>query len=179
MKRARHLGFTLVEMMVVVALLAILAAIAIPAYRKYIASARKSEIYAMFGEIRNKEEAYRAEFSRYMHTDATQSETTFYPTSVNGNPQDWNPPGTTFWGSNGLGVNPGRRQMYCMYNVVENTANNNTALGTRGTAWFGGTPTTTWWYANAVCDNDHDSTTNAHFLTSMDNTSVYEETPQN
>ena len=41
------------------------------AYRRYLDTARKSEVYAMFAEIRSKEEAYRAEFSSYLALSAT------------------------------------------------------------------------------------------------------------
>jgi len=58
-------GFTLVELMIVVVILGILAAIAIISFRKYIQYSKTSEVQAMLGDIRAKQEGYRAEFSQY------------------------------------------------------------------------------------------------------------------
>src|SRR5689334_20304201 len=104
--RAR--GFTLVELMIVVVIVGLLATVAFFSVRKYMNSARKTEVYAMFGEIRAKEEAYHAEFSRYVATGA--NETAYYP-APNGTPQLWAPP--LVWTQ--LGVNPGKNQVYCGY----------------------------------------------------------------
>ncbi|MFW6067477.1 MAG: type IV pilin protein [Myxococcota bacterium] len=61
----REAGFTLVELMVVVVIVGILAAVAIPAFSGYVMRARAAEAPAFLGEIRQRQEAYRAEFGRY------------------------------------------------------------------------------------------------------------------
>lgn len=58
-------GFSLVELMIVVVIIGLLAAIAILAYGKYVQRSKVSEAYTMLGDIRAKQEAYRAEFSQY------------------------------------------------------------------------------------------------------------------
>lgn len=63
MIRAR--GFTLVELMVVVAIVAILAAIAIPAYGRYVYRARRAEGQALLLHIANAQERYYAVHNRY------------------------------------------------------------------------------------------------------------------
>ena len=63
--RAKSRGFTLIELMIVVAIIGILSAIAIPAFRSYIQKSRMAEGFAFLGEIRQRQEAYRAEFGNY------------------------------------------------------------------------------------------------------------------
>jgi prepilin-type N-terminal cleavage/methylation domain-containing protein len=63
--REKSRGFTLIELMIVVAIIGILSAIAIPAFRSYVQKSRMAEGFAFLGEIRQREEAYRAEFGEY------------------------------------------------------------------------------------------------------------------
>jgi type IV pilus assembly protein PilA len=58
-------GFTLIELMIVVAILAILAAVAIVAYNNYIERSRNSEATSILADIRIKQESYRATFHQY------------------------------------------------------------------------------------------------------------------
>jgi type IV pilus assembly protein PilE len=51
-------GFTLVEVMIVVVIIAILSAIAIPSYSDYVTRGRITEATAMLGDARNKMEQY-------------------------------------------------------------------------------------------------------------------------
>jgi type II secretory pathway pseudopilin PulG len=161
--------------MIVVTIISVLAVIAMVAFRKYRIAGRRAEVYSIFAEIRTREEAYRAEFSAYVSTAA--SEDTFYP-APNNTPQTWAPP--AIWGVGGLGVIPGRSQVYCGYNVIAGQPGVAGSLGARGTAWFnvGGAPNQQWWYANASCDNDGLGGVNATFVTSSDNNSVLETNPQ-
>ena len=61
----REQGFTLIEMMITVIIIGILAAVAIPSFGSYMKRARTSEAYTFLGEIRQRQESYRAEFNQY------------------------------------------------------------------------------------------------------------------
>jgi len=63
--RKKNKGFTLIELMIVVAIIAILAAIAIPQYKKFQLKAKTSEAKANLDAIRVCEESYSAEYDYY------------------------------------------------------------------------------------------------------------------
>ena len=52
MKKQMQQGFTLIELMIVVAIIGILAAVAIPAYQDYTAKAQASEAYTLLGGLK-------------------------------------------------------------------------------------------------------------------------------
>ncbi len=58
-------GFSLVELMVVVAIIGVLASLAVPQVNKYIAKARQSEAKTMLSSIYTSEKAFYAEYSAY------------------------------------------------------------------------------------------------------------------
>ena len=66
----REKGFTLIELMITVAILAILAAVAIPVYNNYVHSARAAEATTNISGIRTLQESYFAENNTYI-TNAT------------------------------------------------------------------------------------------------------------
>lgn len=58
-------GFTLIELMIVIAIIGILAAIAIPNFLNYQCKARQAEAKTNLGSIRTAQEGYYAEYSTY------------------------------------------------------------------------------------------------------------------
>ncbi len=183
-------GFTLVELMIVVAIIAVLAAVAGTAYRRYMDSGRTSEAMAMLGEIRAKEEAYRAEFNVYTGwsggsetaanslpaVDNTTCSTggtkepcyKALPAAVTAYTGSW-----AFW--LGLGINANKRELQCGYIVnfgAGTTTTPQTVAGTLGSQVIGTTQTGPWWYAVAICDNDGNTSANATFTTGYNTTVV-------
>jgi len=64
-KLRRNEGFTLIELMIVVAIIGILAAIAIPNFMNYQCKSKQSEAKQNLGTIAKGEEAYLAEYDTY------------------------------------------------------------------------------------------------------------------
>src|SRR5262249_19005698 len=112
MRFLRARGFTLIELMIVVAILSVVAVLAVVSYGRYIPRSARSEVVALFGEIRIKEEAYFSEQGTYLST--TTDENTFWPNPSVFTARDWNATGINAnWGT--LGVKPPRSQVYCGY----------------------------------------------------------------
>lgn len=63
--RKSQRGFSLVELMVVVAIIGILAAIAVPSVNKYMAKARQSEAKTNLSSLYTSEKAFYAEYNTY------------------------------------------------------------------------------------------------------------------
>lgn len=61
----RRAGFTLVELMLVIGIVAVLAAIAIPKYYYFQLRSKRSEAYLVIGSIRTSEEAFLASYDNY------------------------------------------------------------------------------------------------------------------
>lgn len=93
MQRKNEKGFTLIELMIVVAILGILAAIAIPNFMRFQAKSKQSEAKTNLGAIGTTAEAFRSENDTYVAT----------PTQLG-----WGPQGSTRYGYfyNATGIDP-------------------------------------------------------------------------
>ena len=90
MARLRRLegreGFTLIELMIVVAVIGILAAIAIPAFQRFQLRTRASESKINLAAIDTAQQSYLAEFGRYLPIASTPNPTgSFGPGGSGGN----------------------------------------------------------------------------------------------
>jgi type IV pilus assembly protein PilA len=65
LRRNKQKGFTLIELMIVIAIIGILAAIAIPNYLSYTCKSKQTEAKSNLGALATCQEAYIAEFDTY------------------------------------------------------------------------------------------------------------------
>jgi type IV pilus assembly protein PilA len=75
-------GFTLIELMIVVAIIGILAAIAIPNFIRYQLKSKTAEVKTVLGGIKTSEEAFRAEFDQYPASALAIGNTGLLPTKT-------------------------------------------------------------------------------------------------
>lgn len=69
-------GFTLIELMVTVGVLAIIAAVAIPAYRGYIETAKRTECFNELAAINLAQEEHFLEYNTYFSGERKSGDTT-------------------------------------------------------------------------------------------------------
>ncbi|MFH2006435.1 MAG: prepilin-type N-terminal cleavage/methylation domain-containing protein [bacterium] len=178
MSKSRQIrGFTLTELLIVVVIVGILAAVAVVAYQKYVAQARKSEVFSMIASIKSSEEAYKAESSQYLST-TTSGETDYYPALGSGGSEpslkQFNPTsdGKTLWTA--LSVSAPQSSLYCGYVVVAGNADDLSGAGARGRTLFNNVaPSRPWYYVRAECDFDGNSSVNSTFETTFNQELVY------
>ena len=147
-------GFTLIELMIVVSILGILAAVALPSLVGYIYRARTIEATSFLAEIRGRQESYRADFDEYCNVSGAQ--TNWFPAGTpGGSARSWVLTASEI-GWTQLGAIPPGRQSIFSYSVVAGLpgpAN----IGFSGSRGYNGSDF--WWIATAVADLDGDGTT--------------------
>jgi type IV pilus assembly protein PilA len=161
--RLANRGFTLIEVMITVAIMGILAGLAVYGVGKYIRSSKSGEAVAMIASIKSAQEAYKAETFLYLDVSGNNElvESSFYPT---GDPDDrlhgWGDVSTDVgkaWQS--LGVNPGGPVRFAYGCAAGTAAKAVPAHGT--TLTLSDWPTTSgspWYVVRAVGDLDNDDT---------------------
>lgn len=166
--RCRRSGFTLVELMIVVAIIAILAAIGSFGYRRWVARARLTEAVSMLAEMNSKEQSYRMEFGTFtpLRADGNTAQpspdepgTAFFPTNPNAasfdsvrTPASVSNSGTwpTSWRA--AGVSPRDTVLYCTYLTNAGGAAQPVPAGaTYGAALVSGVAAP-WFYGLAACN---------------------------
>ncbi len=175
---ATRRGFTLVELMVVVAIVGVLAALAMYGLRRYIASSKDSEATAVVQSVRLSEEAFRSETMTYFSPG-----TNFYPVnspltgSGAANKHAWENPGNpdyARWRTLGVVVDGPVRFKYrvTVGAVGSQVAPSLNALYAQngGSFTFPSTPSTEPWYVvEAIGDPDEDGTPSLFLGMSMSN----------
>jgi prepilin-type N-terminal cleavage/methylation domain-containing protein len=163
MRRGHQAGFTLVEMMTVVALIAVLAAIAVP---QFFGESRKAkgdaEVGPMFQDLRTRLEQYQQENGLFVSTGVDETDT--WPVTASPQLQPINPIPAS-WQT--LKVRTSNDKVRCAYVAIAGLGGDGTNLGPKA-AEFGliAAPDTNWYYILAHCDLDGDATADSYYFSS-------------
>jgi prepilin-type N-terminal cleavage/methylation domain-containing protein len=176
-------GFTLIEMMFVVVILGILAAVAVVAYTKNSRKARASEVPQIFGELKTREAMFHAETGRYLPVCPSPSgdawadcaEGNYWPDPLPGRGELMlASPLPARWSQ--LRVRLPTSGLYCQYEVVAGLAGTRTNMATVGDELFGvAAPTRNWFYLMGRCDWDSSSSINATYAQRDDESGMLKE----
>jgi prepilin-type N-terminal cleavage/methylation domain-containing protein len=148
-------GFTLIELMMVVAILGILAVVAIPRYISYVHKAKTSEAVGFLSEIKARQESYRADFGEYCNVSEGKWTTSDYypagkPTNV---PRPWDTTSTMGKRWAQLGASPPGGTV--LFSYLSNAG----APGTKPPGGMGYSGTDFWFVSRALADLDNDNVT--------------------
>ena len=151
-KIRKEFGFTLVELMIVVAIIAILVAIALPSFRVFYSKAKAAEAIRNIGAIRTLQIAYRGINDTYLVLDINP------PGDVPANRTPWGNPGGN-WDE--LGFAPMGPVRYQYSAEIGNTGNISTSFRITAQADFkgDGAPFDTW----VLTDKDRKPTHTDHY----------------
>jgi type IV pilus assembly protein PilA len=182
--RRRSQGFTLIEMMIVVVIVGILAALAVVGYRKLVQSSHLSEAQNIVQDIRVAQESYHSETQQY--ADISTSLTAYYP---NASP---NRRSLTAWGQACSGVCVTGMDWSVLplhvdgpvmfgYATVGGSANTSpSSVGAPSqvtvnnqTLQFPSPSPVDWYIVSAACDLDNDGTIGTHLYTTSWANQVY------
>lgn len=173
-RRRAQRGFTMVELLAVVAMIGILAALAVVGYKRYLGASHSGDAKVIMGAIRIAEESYRAETLSYLSCSA--SLTDWYPKAPNaGHKHHWIYPGhpqAAQWRQLNVATDSPTRYGFAVVAGLPGQAPPAPATVSQPT-WP--SPTTEPWYVIQAAGDDDGDNTWAYFVTSSFNGEIYAE----
>jgi type IV pilus assembly protein PilA len=169
-RRSVGRGFTLMELLAVVAMIGILSALAVVGYRKYLNASKSGDAKAIISAIRVAEESYRAETLVYLSCSDNLGE--YYPvTTPNGKKRHWvnsSHPKFDRWST--LNVSTDSPTSYVFAVVAGPPGQNPPQPATGPGGWS--TPTEPWYVIQAAGDADVDKVL-SYFVASSFTSEIY------
>ncbi len=155
----RQAGFTLLEILIVIALLGVLATIAVMSFSKQTRKARGAEANAMFAALRVAQEQYHLENGVYLSTSAGEAAT--WPATPGRTAQTILPLPATW---TALKVKLPEENVYCGYVTIAGPGGDGTNIGALATSFGMTTPATDWYYMIAHCNLDGNSARDSYYF---------------
>ncbi|GLQ91228.1 type IV pilin protein [Dyella acidisoli] len=146
--RAQATGFTLIELMIVVAIIAILAAIAIPTYMNYITRGKLTDAQNMLSSLRVQMEQFYQDNRQYASTSSATVCGVFSPTAPTSKYFTYS---CTLNGTTGYVITATGDTGTTVANFSFTIDNNNTRATTSDNGWYTGSMTNCWVTAKGTC----------------------------
>ncbi|MEZ4402538.1 MAG: prepilin-type N-terminal cleavage/methylation domain-containing protein [Kofleriaceae bacterium] len=161
-------GFTLIELMVAVAIVGVIAAVAIPQFTRTTRKAKGSEVNAVFAELRQRQEEYHLANGVYFSSGTAETDT--FPATPGKRAQDVSSPPAS-WTTLKLRLTSDK--LYCGYVTIAGRAGDATGLGTKaGEFGLTAAPATDWYYLLAHCDIDGSAARDSYYFSWSGDTRV-------
>lgn len=153
MRSAKRNGYSLMELMVTVVIVGVLSAIAIPTFTNYMYRSKTTEAITFLAEIKQRQEAYRAEFGQYCNVSADPA-TRWPGDALGSNPVPW---GASPANWTALGASPDGYVRFRYSTVAGFPGTDPSGAGFSGDLGYDGSDF--WFVSQALADLDEDGTT--------------------
>jgi type IV pilus assembly protein PilA len=145
-------GFTLVELMIVVAIIAVLATLAVYGVRRYVLVSKTAEPIEIINSVRAAQESYKDETFAYL--SITTSLTAYHPGEPSSGKRSWVGTGDAKW--NQLGVRVSAPVQFGYACVAGTNTDATPGLNLAANINYPGNPTVPWFIVKAAGDRDDD-----------------------